>query len=47
MDATPTPPPDSYDVQGRIAALFSTSARFSLGRLAGMIDYVTLPPRSR
>jgi pimeloyl-ACP methyl ester carboxylesterase len=37
----------SYDIRGRVSALFSISARLGLGRLYGQFDYGSLPPRSR
>lgn len=57
VDSTaPAPPanPDSPsrdagsdDFMSRVSALVSTSARLGLGRLSGLTDYATLPPRSR
>lgn len=37
----------TYDLAGRVSALISTSARLGLGRLYGLTDYGSLPPRSR
>ena len=37
----------SYDVMGRVSALVSSSARLGLGRLFGLSDHGSLPPRSR
>ncbi|MGH8915808.1 MAG: alpha/beta fold hydrolase, partial [Acidimicrobiia bacterium] len=45
--ATPTDDGSSYDLMGRVSALASSSARIGLGRLAGYLDYDSLPPQSR
>jgi hypothetical protein len=37
----------SYDIMGRVSALILVSARLSLGRLHGQLDYDSVPPRSR
>jgi pimeloyl-ACP methyl ester carboxylesterase len=37
----------SYDITGRVAALLSSSARLGLGRLIGLFEYGSLPPRAR
>lgn len=58
VDSTaPAPRADSNDpspghagsgnLMNRVAALVSTSARLGLGRISGLTDYATLPPRSR
>lgn len=45
---TPTPgATGSYDFMSRVAALVSMPARLGLGRVTGLTDYATLPPRSR
>jgi pimeloyl-ACP methyl ester carboxylesterase len=46
-DATSPGDAGSDDFMGSISALVSTSARLGLGRLSGLTDYATLPPRSR
>src|SRR5215218_4326914 len=38
---------ESYDVLGRISAVFSAVAHLGAGRLLNPISYTTLPPRSR
>jgi hypothetical protein len=40
------PATGSYDIMGRVSALVSVSARLSLGRLYGQLDYDSLPLRS-
>jgi pimeloyl-ACP methyl ester carboxylesterase len=37
----------SYDAIGRISALLSISGRLGLPRVSGLLDYGSLPPRSR
>jgi len=46
----PTATPDdgaSYDGVDRVSALVATTARLGLGRLVGLSDFGSLPPRSR
>ncbi|MEX2553006.1 MAG: alpha/beta hydrolase [Actinomycetota bacterium] len=45
--ATPADDGGSYDIMDRVSALVSSSARVGSGRLAGYLDYSTLPPQSR
>ncbi|WP_218031278.1 alpha/beta fold hydrolase [Nocardioides psychrotolerans] len=48
--ADPTATPDdeaSYDGVARVSALVATTARLGLGRLIGLADFGSLPPRSR
>lgn len=48
--ADPTATPDdeaSYDGVGRVSALVATTARLGLGRLIGLSDFGSLPPRAR
>jgi pimeloyl-ACP methyl ester carboxylesterase len=37
----------AYDIMWRASALLSSSARLGVGRLAGQLDYGSLPPRAR
>jgi pimeloyl-ACP methyl ester carboxylesterase len=37
----------SYKVVGRLSALVASTARFGVGRLIGLSDFASLPPRSR